>query len=86
VLILDRREKVERPPVLILQGTADTNVPKEITERFYAAYKALGGVIHLEWFPGSPHGFARKPGPATDHALQVMRDFISQHVKVAAAR
>jgi acetyl esterase/lipase len=86
VLILERGEKVELPPVLIVQGTHDANVPKEIPERFYTAYNNVGGAIELEWFPGSRHGFARRPGPDTVRALQVMKDFIARQVKVPVAR
>lgn len=79
-LILSRGEKVEHPPVLILQGTGDINVTPEMQERFATAYRSMGGSIDLETFPNSPHGFTLRPGPATDRAITLMKAFIAQQV------
>ncbi|HEY3187346.1 MAG TPA: prolyl oligopeptidase family serine peptidase [Solirubrobacteraceae bacterium] len=63
-LILERGEPVDRPPVLVVHGTADANVPHQpIVDRFLAAYRARGGQADLVLFPGAPHRFARQGGP-----------------------
>lgn len=77
-LVLERGEQTATPPVLILQGTADDNVPLAISERFVASYRAAGGEIARELFPGMPHAFAREPGPETDRAIALMKAFIAR--------
>ena len=79
-LILERGEAAELPPVLILQGTADDNLPLAIPHRFVESYRAAGGNVELELFPGMPHGFARDPGPETDRALALMKAFIARQL------
>jgi acetyl esterase/lipase len=85
-LVLERGEAVELPPVLILQGTADDNVPLSVSQRFAAAYRAAGGHVELELFPGMPHGFARTPGPEADRAVDLMKAFIARQLRGAKAR
>jgi acetyl esterase len=79
-LILDRGEKIDLPPVLIVQGTADNNVPLSIPERFVKSYRAAGGQIELELFEGIPHGFAGTPGPETQRALDIIRKWLALHI------
>ncbi len=78
--MLDRGEPVELPPALILQGFPDSNIPKGIPERFTESYRNAGGHVEIEWFPGSPHGFMRRPGPPTDRALELARGFIARQL------
>lgn len=79
-LVLERGEPVELPPTLILQGTADENVPLSISRRFARAYRKAGGLAELVFFPGMPHGFAKKPGPESDRALQLMKAFVAERL------
>jgi acetyl esterase/lipase len=79
-LILARGERVEHPPTLLLQGTADRNVTPEMQERFVAGYRAAGGSIELVTFPNTPHGFTLNPGPETDRALALMKAFIARQL------
>ena len=44
-LILERGEAVERPPALIMQGTADDNLTPDMASNFAAAYTKAGGSI-----------------------------------------
>lgn len=76
--LLERGEAVVLPPALILQGTADDNVPLSVSHRFTEAYRAAGGSAELVLFPDMPHGFARNPGAASDRALAGMKAFISR--------
>jgi acetyl esterase/lipase len=77
VAILERGEPVERPPALILQGTADANVTPALQERFVAAYRAAGGEVTLEIFPDQPHQFAKEPGPYTERARALLKEFVA---------
>ena len=84
-LILERGEKVELPPTLIVQGTADDNVPMSIPNNFVRAFRAAGGAIELETFPGMPHGFGNTPGPNSERAMELMKGFIARQLTKAAA-
>jgi acetyl esterase/lipase len=79
-MILERGESAILPPVLIVQGSADDNVPLSIPHRFVDAYRNAGGTVELELFPGMPHGFARDPGPESDRALTVIRAFVARQL------
>jgi acetyl esterase/lipase len=76
--ILQRGEKAELPPTLIVQGTADTNLPVPVTEQFVAAYREAGGDIEYELFPGMPHLFGNTPGPESDRAVALMKKFAAR--------
>jgi acetyl esterase len=77
-LILERGEVVDLPPVLVVYGTADANVPQTIVESFIAAYRVAGGVAELVTFPGAPHGFGNQSGPDADGALAAVKEFIAR--------
>jgi acetyl esterase len=75
--MLERGEAVQRPPSLILQGTNDDNVTPALQRRFEDVYRSGGGQVQLELFEDQPHGFANGPGPYTDQARAMMKDFIA---------
>ena len=75
--ILERGEPAELPPLLIIQGTEDMNIPLTLPQRFAPAYRAAGGSARVEWFPGQPHGFGNRPGPAGDRALELIKEFLA---------
>jgi acetyl esterase/lipase len=79
--ILERGESVAKPPVLIMQGTADTNLTSDMADRFAAAYARAGGSITKEIFPGQPHAFIPNAPAAPDslRALEMIKAFIHQH-------
>lgn len=79
-LILERGERVEHPPMLLLQGTADRNVTPQMQRRFATAYRAAGGSIELITFPDTPHGFTLSRGPDTDRAITLMKEFIARQL------
>lgn len=76
--ILKRGEGPVLPPTLIVQGTADTNLPVMVTERFVSDYRAAGGDIELELFPDMPHLFGNTPGPESDRAIGLMKKFAAR--------
>ena len=78
--ILERRESVVLPPMLILQGDADDNVLPEVQERFVAAYRSAGGDIDLVIFPGCDHRWVVNPGPQTDRAIEMIKAFIARQL------
>jgi len=84
-LALERGEPVELPPMLIIIGTADDNVPLSIPHRFVEAYRAAGGTVELELFPGMPHGFANRPSPESDRALELMKAFVARQLMAVRA-
>lgn len=82
--MLDRREAVTLPPLLIMQGALDDNVLPAVQEKFAATYRAAGGDCQLHVFEGCEHEWVAKPGPQTDRAHEMVRAFIARNL--AAAR
>ena len=78
--ILQRGETPTLPPTLIVQGTADNNLPVPVTEQFVAAYREAGGDIELELFPDMPHLFANTPGRESDRAILLMKKFAAKRL------
>jgi acetyl esterase/lipase len=78
--ILERGEKVTLPPLLIMQGELDSNVPWQIQEKFAKAYRAAGGECELEIFKGCEHQWIADPGPETDRAHEVLKAFIARQL------
>ena len=81
---LERGEEVELPPTIIIQGTNDSNIPLFIPEKFEAAYRAAGGHVEVEYFPGMPHRFGNMPGPEAERAIEVMKGFIARQLAFPA--
>ena len=79
--ILDRREALTLPPMLIMQGALDDNVLPALQEKFAATYRAAGGVCELTIFEGSEHEWVAEPGPQTDRAREMVKAFIARHLK-----
>ena len=77
-LILERGEPVDKPPALIMQGTADDNLTPDMAANFAAAYTRASGSISFHRFVGQPHAFiARDPAaPDAVRALSLIADFI----------
>ena len=77
--MLERREKVSLPPLLIMQGGLDDNVLPALQEKFAAAYRAAGGECRYELFEGCEHLWVDTPGPATDRAHEMVKEWIQKH-------
>jgi acetyl esterase/lipase len=80
-LILTRGEPVARPPMLIMQGTADNNLTPDMADNFAAAYTNAGGSVVKEIFPGQPHAFIPGAPTAADslRALEMIKTFVHKH-------
>jgi acetyl esterase len=76
--ILDRREAVSLPPLLVMQGALDDNVLPATQEKFASAWKSAGGVCEFSVFDGSEHEWVAKPGPQTDRAREMVKAFIAR--------
>lgn len=82
--MLERGEAQALPPLLMIQGTEDMNIPLTLPQRFAPAYRAAGGCAQVEWFPGQPHAFAQRPGPDTLRAIRLVSDFVFAQVSQPA--
>src|SRR5262249_9591271 len=82
-LILERGDASEKPPVLIMQGTADDNLTADMAADFAAAYTRAGGSIAFHKFEGQPHAFIpRDPAsPDARRALALITDFIQHQAR-----
>ena len=78
--ILERQESATLPPTLLVQGSADENVPLSIPERFTTSYRRSGGLIECVILPDVPHAFDHQPGPDTDHVLGLLKHFIARQL------
>jgi acetyl esterase len=79
--ILERGEVVALPPMFILQGGLDDNVLPAVQEHFVATYRAAGGEIDYEVFPGAEHRWIIQPGPQTDRAIDLIKTFIARQLR-----
>ncbi|MGH7894066.1 MAG: alpha/beta hydrolase [Candidatus Binatia bacterium] len=79
-LALERGERVERPPVLYLQGTRDIAHPRADLDRFVTHYRKAGGQVELELFEGEAEGFVtRNPGsPAAARAIARIIEYVGK--------
>jgi acetyl esterase/lipase len=82
-LILERGEPVDKPPALIMQGTADDNLTPDMAANFAAAYTRAGGSIAFHRFERQPHAFIpRDPAsPDSRRALALITDFIHHQTR-----
>jgi len=78
--ILDRKEHGKLPPLLIMQGALDDNVLPAIQEKFVASWRATGADARLEIFEGCEHEWVAKPGPQTDRAHEMVKQFIAKNL------
>ena len=78
--ILERGERVALPPMFILQGGLDDNVIPEIQHRFAASYRAAGGEAELEVFMESEHRWIIEPTPATQRAIDMVKEYVARQV------
>jgi acetyl esterase len=79
--LLERGEAVALPPMFVLQGELDDNVLPAVQERFVATYRAAGGEIDYEVFPGAEHRWIVQPGLQTDRAIAMIKAFIARQLR-----
>jgi acetyl esterase len=79
--VLERGEAVRMPPMFVLQGELDDNVLPAVQEHFVATYRAAGGEIDYEVFPGAEHRWIIHPGPQTDRAIEMIKAFIARQLR-----
>jgi acetyl esterase len=79
--ILERAEKLTLPPLLIMQGALDDNVLPEMQEKFARTYRAAGGACDYRLFENSVHEWVAEPGPQTDKARDVVKEFVARQLK-----
>jgi acetyl esterase len=79
--ILQRKEKVALPPLLIMQGALDNNVLPEMQEKFAKTYRAAGGDCDYRLFENCVHEWVAEPGPQTDKARDVVKEFVARQLK-----
>jgi dipeptidyl aminopeptidase/acylaminoacyl peptidase len=84
--ILQSGEKVELPPALLIQGTADKGVPQGMVEKVAELYRAAGGDVELALFQDMPHGIAGWSEPEVKNMIERTKSFIAQHLTAAVTR
>jgi acetyl esterase len=85
IQILQKKEKVELPPALLIQGTADKGVPQGMVEKVNELYRAAGGDVELALFPDMPHGLAGWSETEAARMIEHVKGFIAKQVTRGAA-
>lgn len=82
-LALERGERVQTPPVLYLQGTADLAHPVPNRERFIANYRKAGGRVELHLFNGVGEAFITNDpaSPAALEAIDRIIEFVHREIR-----
>lgn len=82
-LALERGERVQMPPVLYLQGTADLAHPVPNRERFVANYRKAGGRVELHLFEGVGEAFITNDpaSPAALEAIDRIIEFVHREIR-----
>jgi len=65
------------PPVLLMQGALDDNVPPVSQEKFCASYNTAGGKCKYLLFEGSEHEWVAEESAQTDKARQTVKAYIA---------
>ena len=80
---LERGEKTAMPPVLYLQGTADTAHPRPHLDRFVAEYRKAGGRLDLHWVEGVGQNFVNDhpDNPGVHAAVAKIIEFVKRETR-----
>jgi acetyl esterase/lipase len=78
--ILERKETLALPPLLIMQGGLDDNVLPAVQKKFAETYRKAGGDCRYELFVQSEHEWTGKPGPQTHRAYEMVKAFIARNL------
>ena len=78
--ILERKETVALPPLLIMQGGLDDNVLPAVQNKFAETWRKAGGDCRYELYEQSEHEWTGKPGPQTTRAHERVKAFIARNV------
>ncbi|MDB5808175.1 MAG: hypothetical protein JWN94_297 [Betaproteobacteria bacterium] len=80
---LVRGEKVELPPVVYIQGTADIAHPKPNRDEFIASYRKAGGRVELHTFDGVGEAFITTDpnSEAARGAIEKIIEFVLRELK-----
>src|SRR5262249_26991992 len=81
--ILERGEKVQLPPVLYLQGSADQAHPRPNLDRFVAGYRKAGGKLDLHFFEGMNQAFISEmpTAPQSLQAIDKIIEFVHREMR-----
>jgi acetyl esterase len=80
IMILQRGERVELPPCLVVHPEKDQWMTPERAENFGSMYRAAGGRCEVAVFPGMPHGIAGWNQPSIADAVDRMKAFIAASI------
>jgi acetyl esterase/lipase len=83
--IVARGDAQRLPTLLIVQGSADENLPPGMQQRFADAYTAKGGNVELVMYPGAPHAFVGRDATSDNarDALARIAAFILRQAETA---
>lgn len=80
VMLLQRGERPELPPCLVVHPEQDQWMTVESANNFVSLYRAAGGQCELAVYPGMPHGIAGWSPAAIEGAIERMRGYIARQL------
>jgi len=82
VRALERGERVEMPPAVVIQGTNDAAHPRPQLDRFVTLYRKAGGQVEVELLEGESEGFmTRNPNsPTAKQAIEKIIEFVHKQL------
>jgi len=82
VRALERGERVEMPPAVVIQGTKDAAHPRPQLDRFVTLYQKAGGQVEVELLEGESEGFmTRNPNsPTARQAIEKIIEFVHKQL------
>jgi len=82
--ILDRKEKINMVPMLVMQGALDDNMLPAFQQKFVDTYRAAGGDVSFTIFENSVHEWTAEAGAQTTRAHEMVKAFVAR--QIAAGR
>lgn len=78
--VIEERRFTHRPPLMIVQGGSDENIPARIVSRFARTYAAAGGDVYLREYAAMPHSFITSCPDAveTSQAIDDIAGFVHE--------
>ncbi len=80
VIALEKGERTETPPAIVIQGTRDAAHPRADLDRFIAAYRKVGGQLDVELLEGEGQGYINKSPAAAKRTIDRIIEFVHKQI------
>jgi acetyl esterase len=77
-LMLERKDRIELPPLLMFQGGADPRLPADTASRTAALYRSAGGRAEALIYEGLGHTLSEWPAAQQDEIADRIQRFVAE--------